>query len=58
VFGCAGEHVQARLRFCAFDAATFPGGVRASDHARYMRCYLADLGASSVLEEPHYFDRD
>lgn len=26
--------------------------------ARYLRAHLASLGASSVLEEPYYFDRD
>ena len=26
--------------------------------AAYLRCYLSDLGATSILEEPYYFDRD
>lgn len=26
--------------------------------AKYLRCYLHDLGARSVVIEPHYFDRD
>src|ERR1700759_479007 len=26
--------------------------------AQYLRCYLHDLGASSVVIEPNYFDRD
>ena len=26
--------------------------------AQYLRCYLSDLKAKSVVEEPHYFDRD
>ncbi len=30
----------------------------ASAQAQYLRCYLKDLGASLVLEEPSYFDRD
>jgi hypothetical protein len=25
---------------------------------QYLRCYLADLRAQSLVEEPHYFDRD
>jgi hypothetical protein len=56
--GCAGEHVRAALEFSAFDPDSFPAGVRVSKHVQYLRCYLADLGAASVLEEPHYFDRD
>lgn len=55
---CAGEHVRAALAFSGFDADAFPTGVQGSTHAEYLRCYLADLGAESVLEEPHYFDRD
>jgi hypothetical protein len=58
VAGCGGEHIRAALEFSAFAANSFPAGVRTSDHAEYLRCYLADLGAGSVLEEPHYFDRD
>lgn len=53
-----GEHVRAALDFSAFDGHSFPNGVRESSHVHYVRCYLADLGAQSVLEEPHYFDRD
>ncbi len=30
----------------------------ASDQAQYLRCYLSDLGAKAVIEEPEYFDRD
>ncbi len=29
-----------------------------SEQVRYLRRYLAALGATSVLEEPFYFDRD
>jgi len=29
-----------------------------SRQIKYLRCYLTDLGVSSVLEEPKYFDRD
>jgi len=54
----SGRHDRAALEFSAFDADSFPAGVRVSKHVQYLRCYLADLGAASVLEEPHYFDRD
>lgn len=30
----------------------------ASRQFNYLYCYLRDLGAESVLEEPHYFDKD
>lgn len=33
-------------------------GDRGAAHAAYLRAYLADLGAASVLEETEYFDRD
>ena len=33
-------------------------GERGAAHAAYVRAYLADLGAASVLEETEYFDRD
>jgi len=29
-----------------------------NDQSKYLRCYLSDLGAKSVIEEPEYFDRD
>lgn len=29
-----------------------------TDQGKYIRRYLADLGAKSVVEEPYYFDRD
>jgi hypothetical protein len=31
---------------------------RDSDQVRYLRCYLHDLGAQTVVIEPNYFDRD
>lgn len=30
----------------------------AADQARYLRCYLADSGCATIVEEPVYFDRD
>jgi len=32
--------------------------LQAFSQAQYLRCYLADLGAQTVVIEPHYFDRD
>lgn len=29
-----------------------------TSQVQYLRCYLEDLGAEAVIEEPHYFDRD
>ncbi len=38
--------------------ARIAGGDRGAAHAAYVRAYLADLGAASILEETDYFDRD
>ena len=54
----AGGHRAAELRFEKFDLASFPRGVRARRQVEYLRCYLTDLGAKTVVEEPQYFDRD
>ncbi|HVV85776.1 MAG TPA: hypothetical protein VHE35_22105 [Kofleriaceae bacterium] len=52
----------ARLRFVAFGSADDPLVIldveKGSAQAKYLRCYLHDLGARSILIEPHYFDRD
>ncbi len=47
------------LTFAAFDGAGDPL-VEIADvaQARYLRWYLADLGAAAVVVEPSYFDRD
>jgi hypothetical protein len=52
------QHRPTRLRLAAFDPWTFPDGIEASGQVQYLRCYLADLCAASVIEEPLYFDRD
>lgn len=52
-----GNEAQA-LKLEPFDVASFPSGVREASQVQYLRCYLADLNAQSVVEEPNYFDRD
>ncbi len=32
--------------------------LKQTKQVKYLRCYLADLGAKTALEEPQYFDRD
>jgi hypothetical protein len=54
----AGGHGAEALKLEQFDAATFPSGLRATPQVEYLRCYLSDLGAESLIEEPQYFDRD
>lgn len=54
----AGGHEAEALNLAPFDVASFPSGVRVTRQVEYLRCYLSDLGAESVIEEPHYFDRD
>lgn len=55
-------HRPKPLRFSAFGAASDPlvGLEREVDsrQVKYLRCYLHDLGARSVVIEPNYFDRD
>ena len=47
------------FQFATFDADEDPlSEVRASSQGQYLRWYLADLDAKSVLIEPAYFDRD
>lgn len=55
-------HRPQRLGFTAFSSAHDPL-VEIEDsvdsrQAKYLRCYLHDLGARSVVIEPNYFDRD
>ena len=54
----AGGHHAEELRFEKFDLASFPRGVKSRRQVEYLRCYLTDLGAKTVVEEPQYFDRD
>lgn len=55
-------HRPKSLRFCAFgsarDALVILERENDSRQVRYLRCYLHDLGAQSVIIEPNYFDRD
>jgi hypothetical protein len=47
------------LRLAAFDSTDDPlSSFRELPQGQYLRVYLADLGARSVLVEPAYFDRD
>jgi hypothetical protein len=54
-------HPPARLGFVGFGADGDPL-VSPNDasyrQSRYLRCYLQDLGAQSLVIEPNYFDRD
>ena len=47
-----------RLLSQTFDAQAFPAGLEISSAVEYLRCYLADLGAAAIIEEPSYFDSD
>ncbi|MGH9885058.1 MAG: hypothetical protein ACREBE_06000 [bacterium] len=55
-------HKPRPLRFTTFSSARDP--LVAIEHevdsrqVKYLRCYLHDLGARSVVVEPNYFDRD
>ncbi|MCA8974733.1 MAG: hypothetical protein KDC98_08425 [Planctomycetes bacterium] len=50
---------MAKLRFHDFNGQKDPlVALGRRDQAVYLRHYLADLGATTVLEEPAYFDRD
>jgi hypothetical protein len=47
------------LLVASFDSSDDPlSRLRASPQGQYLRWYLADLEAKSVLVEPSYFDRD
>jgi hypothetical protein len=55
-------HKAQALKFGRFNTATDPlvrfDQDSGSPQAQYLRCYLHDLGARSVIIEPNYFDRD
>jgi hypothetical protein len=51
-------HLPKPLVICPFGAADPLAVLPQSQQVSYIRGYLADLGASSVLEEQSYFDRD
>src|SRR3954470_14135510 len=47
------------LQLAGFDSDGDPlSELRGSPQGQYLRWYLADLGAKSVMVEPAYFDRD
>lgn len=50
-------HKAASLEFHHFDESYF-GDLPSSRQLRYLYCYLRDLGAETILVEPHYFDKD
>lgn len=50
--------MPAALRISQFGPNDPLGQLPASNQVAYVRYYLADLGAKSVVEEPNYFDRD
>lgn len=51
-------HSNSKLIFSKFDPNTFLNDQDNSTQVGYLRRYLFDLGAETVLEEPRYFDRD
>lgn len=55
-------HGAAALRLVRFGAKQDPlvalDATHGSNQVKYLRCYLHDLGARTVLVEPNYFDRD
>lgn len=51
-------HQSAPLEFHKFQAGDPLDSVGKSNQLDYLRVYLTDLGATSILLEPHYFDRD
>lgn len=51
-------HKPSPLEFHKFQAGDPLDQVGKSNQLNYLRIYLTDLGASSILLEPHYFDRD
>ncbi|MFK7992860.1 MAG: hypothetical protein AB8B87_01900 [Granulosicoccus sp.] len=50
-------HKAASLEFHPFDDNYF-SDLPSSRQLRYLYCYLRDLGAATILVEPHYFDKD
>jgi hypothetical protein len=54
-----GARTAEPLTFDAFDSTGDPlSALRDSAQGQYLRWYLADLAARSVIVEPAYFDRD
>ncbi|UCV18639.1 hypothetical protein [Ferribacterium limneticum] len=52
-------HSPRALLFHEFDGASDPlKAIADHQQVHYLRGYLADLGASSIIEEQNYFDRD
>lgn len=55
-------HQPRQIAICAFSSTEDPlavlDGDRSSRQVQYLRCYLHDLGARTVVIEPNYFDRD
>lgn len=49
---------RVRLQFHRFGEHDPLGALGGANSRDYLRCYLADLGATVVIEEPFYFDRD
>lgn len=50
-------HTAASLELQCFTEQCF-SELYPSRQLRYIYCYLRDLGAQSILSEPHYFDKD
>ncbi|MFK7859418.1 MAG: hypothetical protein AB8B64_11365 [Granulosicoccus sp.] len=50
-------HQAASLQFHAFEERYF-SDLPSSRQLRYLYCYLRDLDATTILVEPHYFDKD
>ena len=50
-------HRPTKLEICRFGDDSL-SKLRGSTQADYLRCYLTDLGAQTVIEEQNYFDRD
>jgi len=53
-----GGYGPRRFRVYEFSIEAFPPELADTRQVRYLRVYLADLGAQAIVEEPVYFDRD
>jgi hypothetical protein len=51
-------HDPEKLVFEKFDQPSFLAGYKQFRQIEYIRNYLSDLGAKSIIEEKNYFDRD
>jgi hypothetical protein len=51
-------HLPQGLALHEFAGSTDPLGVLLGQQVGYLRGYLADLDAATIIEEPNYFDRD